>query len=74
MPDISMCVNRTCSLRERCYRYVAKPSRMQSMMLFKPMLNSNPVKCSDFISTDNIIKHYLRDAARVDAACDAAND
>ena len=26
MADISMCINRTCSLRETCYRFKAKAS------------------------------------------------
>lgn len=26
MPDISMCVNNKCPLRDRCYRFTAKPN------------------------------------------------
>ena len=36
MPDISMCANPTCPLKEQCYRYTAKPSSFrQSYMSFK---------------------------------------
>jgi hypothetical protein len=26
MPDISMCQNKECNMKESCYRYTAKPS------------------------------------------------
>lgn len=30
MPDITMCLTRTCPKRNQCYRYMAKPDRYQS--------------------------------------------
>jgi hypothetical protein len=35
-PDISMCANEECPLKEKCYRYTAKPEMMQSYGDFKP--------------------------------------
>lgn len=35
MPDISMCNNNFCSLKETCYRYKATPSKRQSYTNFK---------------------------------------
>lgn len=34
MPDISMCKNKECTLKERCYRYRAVPSNIQSYTYF----------------------------------------
>lgn len=37
MPDITMCCNRECPLREKCYRYRARPSKYwQSYAFYKP--------------------------------------
>ena len=37
MPDISMCENKSCPSRSRCYRFTAKPSQcMQSYGDFEP--------------------------------------
>lgn len=37
MPDISMCENQECPLKEKCYRYTAKPSPvLQAYGYFKP--------------------------------------
>ena len=35
MPDISMCKNFQCPLKDNCYRYVAKPSFHQTYADFK---------------------------------------
>jgi len=35
MPEISMCKNDKCSLKLKCYRYVAVPSKYQSYMKFE---------------------------------------
>ena len=35
MPDITMCVNDDCPLRETCYRYMAEPSTAQSMAKYE---------------------------------------
>ena len=39
MPDITMCVNSKCLIRETCYRYRAISSQVQSMAMFKPEAN-----------------------------------
>ena len=36
MPDITMCSNKTCPLRMKCYRFLAKPSPRQSYSHFQP--------------------------------------
>ena len=36
MPDITMCVNKDCLVRELCYRYRAIPSDYQSISIFEP--------------------------------------
>lgn len=36
MPDITMCANKDCSVRELCYRYRAIPSDYQSISIFEP--------------------------------------
>jgi hypothetical protein len=37
MPDITMCSNHACPLRETCYRYMAEPNPWrQSYSLFEP--------------------------------------
>ncbi len=34
MPDITMCQNEACTLKEVCYRYKATPSERQSYAVF----------------------------------------
>jgi hypothetical protein len=37
MPDIAMCSNHECPLRENCYRHMAEPNKYgQSYTRFKP--------------------------------------
>jgi len=36
MPDISMCRNIFCPLKDSCYRYLAEPGFFQSYASFKP--------------------------------------
>lgn len=50
MPDITMCINQNCLVKERCYRYRAIPSGYQSMAVFEP--NSNGL-CSYFWNITN---------------------
>lgn len=45
MPDISLCTNSTCTLRDLCYRYRAIPSGAQSYTHFESQ------DCKDFEST-----------------------
>jgi len=30
MPDITMCISKKCKFKKNCYRYMARPSFMQS--------------------------------------------
>ena len=36
MPDITMCKAEECPLKEKCYRYIAKPSTYQSYFVGFP--------------------------------------
>lgn len=73
MPDITMCDNKKCVLRDMCYRYRAIPDRYQPYAMFEPELtlsdehnskNSN-WKCDSFWDCRN--KGYkLRDTNQVD--------
>jgi len=36
MPDITMCQNKTCPMRDKCYRAQAKPSKWQTYAGFEP--------------------------------------
>ena len=36
LPDISMCENKLCPLKDNCYRYTAKPSDYQLYAGFAP--------------------------------------
>lgn len=36
MPDITMCANKRCPLRDMCCRYRAIPARYQAYALFEP--------------------------------------
>lgn len=45
MPDISMCENQACSLKETCYRFNATPSSYQAYSDFKPDENG---KCKAY--------------------------
>lgn len=36
MPDIAMCVNKSCHMREQCYRFRATPSERQAYADFRP--------------------------------------
>ena len=47
MPDISMCRNRECVMRETCFRYRAVPSEYQSYGRFLP--DGEDGYCDDFI-------------------------
>ena len=38
MPDITMCDNKNCVLRDVCYRYRAIPDRYQAYAMFEPKL------------------------------------
>lgn len=51
MPDITMCKNEQCDIREKCYRWCAKPSKYQSYALFGPRSKSEP--CLDFVEDNS---------------------
>lgn len=34
MLDMSMCLNKKCPIKEKCYRFMAKPDQWQSYTLF----------------------------------------
>lgn len=49
MPDIAMCLNEECPLKETCYRFTATPSEYwQSYMDFK-----YEDGCKDYIKVEN---------------------
>ena len=51
MPDITMCANKYCSLRDKCYRAQAVPdSYYQSYAEFKPVRHDDGrVGCEHFV-------------------------
>ena len=52
MADITMCLNTTCRLKHKCYRYTAPVSQYrQSYSNFQSDTDKNP--CKDFIDNRN---------------------
>lgn len=51
MPDITMCTNNGCPLKDRCYRFTAETKEfMQSFCQFKPVMDkSGGASCDMFI-------------------------
>lgn len=51
MPDITMCSNKTCPLRPRCYRALARPDPLQSYSYFQPRFPPGAVvdQCDHFV-------------------------
>jgi len=45
MPDITMCNGVGCYLRDKCYRYTAKPSFRQPYFMNEPIKDG---KCKEF--------------------------
>ena len=61
MPDISMCANRACPGRGKCYRYLARPSMLtQSYAVFEP----EDERCDYFMGL--FVEDKVRDVAAVD--------
>lgn len=57
MPDISMCLNKNCPLRMKCYRYTAIPDKYwQSFADFAP---DQTGKCADFWDNTGKAKNPL---------------
>ena len=51
MPDIEMCTNVRCPIRENCYRFTAEPSEIvQRYSHFKPTKTGKHTACDYFIS------------------------
>ena len=48
MPDITMCKNEECKLKEKCFRFTAIPSTFQSYFYVNPNENS----CEYFYNND----------------------
>ena len=49
MPDITMCINEHCGIREMCYRHTAKPSARQSVARFEPYITADTkIRCEHF--------------------------
>ena len=49
MPDISMCTNGECPLKQKCFRYTAKPiEHRQSYSMFKPTVVDGEITCEWF--------------------------
>ena len=62
MPDITLCVNNKCPLRNKCYRYRAYPDEWQSFCRFEP--EKNNTECRYFWLTAHDIR--VRDTETVD--------
>jgi hypothetical protein len=55
MPDITMCNNHRCKMREGCFRYVAEPSDRQSYCYFMGGEN-----CDSYWSLRDVPKYELK--------------
>ncbi len=47
MPDITMCENDTCHMRQQCYRFMARPDTWQSVACFTPLSDT---ECKHFMA------------------------
>jgi hypothetical protein len=52
MPDLTMCENKDCPLKETCYRYIAHPDIIQSYGEFHPDSGSNT--CEHYMQAEQI--------------------
>lgn len=48
MPDITMCTNESCTLRDKCRRATATPSSYQSYAEFEPTKENGEETCEYF--------------------------
>ena len=48
MPDITMCKTETCLKKDKCYRYIAPPDKLQSYADFTTACNSENDKDNYF--------------------------
>ena len=44
MPDITLCINTNCPLKDKCYRYTAKPELLQAYTRFEYDEKTNTCK------------------------------
>jgi len=56
MPDISMCCNRDCPIREKCYRYRARPDKYWQSYAFFEYKDD---KCDNFWELDVRVDDFL---------------
>ncbi len=55
MPDIAMCTNEGCPLKQKCFRYTAKPSEhRQSYSMFEPTIEGGKILCEWFWNDKNM--------------------
>lgn len=57
MPDITLCTNTDCPVRDKCFRYTAEPSEfMQSYSMFYPINDDlgNFQTCNFFIKASKL--------------------
>ena len=65
MPDIAMCDNKKCVLRNICYRYRAVPDCYQSYSVFEPKFTKGKYVCDSFWNCEKT-GYKLRDTKVVD--------
>ena len=56
MPDITMCFNKNCPLRKKCYRFMAKPDTYQAYFVDVKPKNG---KCEHFLPYGGIQSESL---------------
>lgn len=55
MPDITMCANKQCPLREKCYRAMAVPNEYwQAWSWFESSVVEGKVECEMFIKLEAV--------------------
>ena len=57
MPDIAMCKNESCSMKQTCYRFKAKPDRIQSYASF--IENDPDGGCDAYIGMDKFERRKI---------------
>lgn len=68
MVDLTMCVNKNCPLRSKCYRYRAVPSAWQSFAKFEPKnkpfggYGDKVLDCEHFWEIDGRVLRSVEDA------------
>lgn len=69
MPDITMCSNNKCPIRDKCYRYLAKPSERQAYRKIELDLD---VYCDYFMKS--YVWRNIREVGEVDKKWSEGND